>query len=138
MTDYSELLGRLRTSIADTRFPMTPRAQDIGGACDAIETLTRELAEARAEIECQKATVKRVQAAAKTLETTRCEVYNHYVNASKINTEAVATLDSERAANAMLTEGNDTLRAELTDTKARLAEAVDLLECGFRQLDYSD
>jgi predicted nuclease with TOPRIM domain len=70
-------------------------------------------------------TVRRVQAAARTLETTRCEIYQHYVENSKINAVAVSTLDSEREANALLTADIERKDAEI----ARLREVLgDLIE----------
>jgi len=73
---------------------------------DTIDRLTREN-------EALKETVHRVQAASRTLNSTNSEIYSGYVRASKINSEAVATLDSERAANAILTEENEALKAEV-------------------------
>ena len=152
MTDYSELLGRLRTSIADTRYPMTPRAKDIGGACDAIETLTRELAQMKRDPQRllwkdEASTVcPSVEMCFEYGETVRCgpcgiklaalagveEVQGlpNLPQVSRLNRE----LASERTRlqhESALTNARDTeiaeLKTELTDTKARLAEAVGLM-----------
>ena len=65
-------------------------------------------------------TVKRVQAAARTLDVTRQQIADTYARNSAINKEAVETLDSERAANAILT-------AELAATREALAVTMQAL-----------
>lgn len=62
-------------------------------------------------------TVKRVQAAARTLDVTRQQIADTYARNSAINKEAVETLDSERAANAILTAELDATREALAKFK---------------------
>lgn len=68
-----------------------------------------------AEIARLTETVRRVQASARTLDATQKQIYDSYAKSTAINQEAVATLDSERAANAILTEENAALRAEVAE-----------------------
>jgi len=75
-----------------------------------------------AENEAMKETVRRVQASARTLDASQREIYDHYVKVSVVNTEAVATLDSERDANALLTERIEQLERELAEARAECAE----------------
>lgn len=72
---------------------------------------SQALAQAAAEIKKLVATLAKVRRSALSLTETQRQIYDHYQAASKINAEAVGTLDSERAANALLTEENDRLRA---------------------------
>lgn len=91
-------------------------------AARVIETAFAEREAAKdAEIARLNETVRRVQASARTLDACQKQISDTYVTNSAINREAVATLDSERAANAILTEENTDLReqvAELVKEKA--------------------
>lgn len=93
---------------------------DKEAAVNCAEVLTDEITRLRAENAELRDTVRRVQSSARTLTATQKEIYDHYQKASKINTEAVATLDSEREANAILT-------AENAELQRKLDEAVNML-----------
>ncbi len=67
-------------------------------------------AEAAAEIQKLNATLEKVRRSALTLTETQRQIYDHYQAASKINREAVGTLDSERECNALLTAEVEALR----------------------------
>lgn len=69
--------------------------------------------EAADEIEKLNATLEKVRRSALTLTETQRQIYDHYQAASKINREAVGTLDSERECNALLTAEIDRLRQTL-------------------------
>lgn len=111
-TDDKALCERLRTFGAWAE--VADRHRIVRDAADRIEALS-------AEVEHQKSLVRKVQASARTLDATRTEIYDHYVKNSAINHEAVATLDSEREANARLTE-------ELAASESRNAKLVEALE----------
>ncbi|MDR6511430.1 nicotinamide riboside kinase [Novosphingobium capsulatum] len=85
----------------------------VAAVAGLIDQHDAALQSARAEIERLRETVRRVQASAKTLDATQSQIYDHYRKASVINVEAVATLDSERAANAILTNEIERLREAL-------------------------
>ena len=80
--------------------------------CLSYAAYLRERFVTREEYEEAQETVRRVQASARTLTATQAEIYERYHKATGINTEAVATLDSEREANAILTAEVAALTAE--------------------------
>jgi len=101
-----------------------------GVAADLIEQQRAEIAALQAEVAKANETVRRVQASARTIDATRSEIYAGYVKAGKVNTEAVATLDSEREANAILTAENTALcnRVDaLKESMTRYIAAVEAL-----------
>lgn len=90
-----------------------------------VQTAFADLFSAKdAEIVQLQETVGRVQASARALSSTQTEIYEHYRKASVLNTEAIETLDSEREANALLTQEID----ELTERLQVIAQEVSLAE----------
>ena len=69
--------------------------------------------EAADEIERLNATLEKVRRSALTITEAQRQIYDHYQSSSKINREAVGTLDSERECNALLTAEVETLRDAL-------------------------
>ena len=118
MTDFRALWFECVGAYATAAHKVDPGQWEATGDEAAANYLRDRVTEAfvpREKYEKAQETVRKVQAAARTLETTRCEIYDHYRKASVINTEAVATLDSER-------EGNAILTAELEAAEARVKE----------------
>lgn len=111
MTNNRELIERARR--CDPHWFPKWAKELLSQAADALEAAERE-------IERQKGLVRRVQASVKVIDATRTEIYDHYAKNSALNHEAIATLDSERAANAILTD-------ELASERAKLAIAVEML-----------
>lgn len=66
-----------------------------------------------AEIERLKETIRRVQASVRTLSKAQEEIYTTYARNSALNNEAVNMLDSERDANAIMTDEIERLKAEV-------------------------
>lgn len=117
MSDDKTLVERLR-DYGDGEY--VQNHYDRIEAADLIEALSAEIARLTE-------TVRRVQAAARTLETTRCEIYQHYVENSKINAAAVSTLDSEREANALLTADIERKDTEIARLRTALEHIIPLL-----------
>ena len=92
---------------------------------DAAAAYLRKRFVTREEHEKAQETVRRVQASARTLTATQAEIYERYHKATGINTEAVATLDSEREANAILTAEVAVLTAERGRLLARIGAMED-------------
>jgi len=114
-----------------------------------LEELRAELARLRAEVERLTAALSTVQRAARTLHAAGQEITRNAVAAAlgdaaalrevdRTEYTAAANLDSERQANAMLTEALERAEAALADERAHadaLAEALTaLIEGGNRQL----
>jgi len=98
------------------------------GPIDEITSLRAELAQARADRDEALKTVKRVQASARTLTAVQGQIYEHYRKNSAINHEAVTTLDSERQANAILTDQLDAATRRADELAAALEKLRETLK----------
>lgn len=111
-------------------------------ADEATEELRAEIARLRAEVERLTAALATVQRAARTLHAVGLEITRNAVAAAigdaaalrevdRTEYTAAANLDSERQANAMLTEALDRAEAALADERAHadvMAEAAEALD----------
>ena len=94
-----------------------------GEAADIITKLLSALGEATEQVERAERALKIVQGAAKTLSASKDSIIHNLQKPRREEREAVATLDSERSANEILTAENDALRAELAKVTRERDEA---------------
>lgn len=92
----------------------------LDGRAETFDALKARIEALSAEVERLNETVRRVQASARALSSTQAEIYGYYVKNSGLNHEAISTLDSEREANARLTD-------ELAASEARAARLEEAL-----------
>ena len=94
-----------------------------GEAADIITKLLSALGEATEQVERAERALKIVQGAATALSASKDSIIHNLQKPRREEREAVATLDSERSANEILTAENDALRAELAKVTRERDEA---------------
>ena len=99
----------------------------IGKCCDHADEAADMLAAKVAEIERLTRGIKVVQAAARAMDESKSAIIRHLEKPRKEEREAVATLDSERSVNEILTAENEALRTEIATLKVERDAAREAL-----------
>lgn len=109
MADDKDIVAELRAMFPLERGDGARGYVIANEAAARIQSDAATIAALRVALEAERAAVKRVQGAFRGFQEAQKPITETYVRNSRLNSEAIATLDSERQANALLTAEVDRL-----------------------------